>query len=80
MFWLFYNFHGCVLPAVEMDNAIRLNTLSRMSGLLWHGSKWVCQFGCFLQYVSGLEVLVCSLNSDVKYVTTILQLCPSLNH
>ena len=47
---------------------------------LWHSSKWAHWFGSFLQYTSGLEVLACSLNTDLIYVTTMLQLCPSLNH
>ena len=55
--WLFYNFHGCTLPAVELDNTIRFSTLSRMSGFLWHHSTQASWFGCFLQYMSGLEVL-----------------------
>ena len=33
-------------------------------------SKWASQFGCFLQYTSGLEVLACSLNTNFNYVTT----------
>ena len=57
---------GAHFPAVEWDNAIWFSILSRMSGFLWHSSKWDCQFSCFLQYMSGLEVLACSFNTDVK--------------
>ena len=49
---------------------IRFSTLSRMSGFMWHSSKWVCRFICFLQYTSGLEVLVCSFDTNIYYVTT----------
>ena len=69
---------GAHFPAVELDNAIQFSTLSRMSGFLWHSSKWACQFGRFLQYMSGLEVLAYSFNTDVNYVTTMLQLHLSL--
>ena len=31
--------------------------LQRVSGYLWHSSKWPCQFGCVFQYTSGLEML-----------------------
>ena len=51
-----------------------------MSGLLWHGSKWSRRFGRFLQYTPGLEVLACSFDTDFNYVTSMLQLCLSLNH
>ena len=36
--------------------------------------------GRFLQYMPGFEVLVCSLDTDVNYVTAMLQLRPSLKH
>ena len=68
---------GVHFPTVELDNVIKFNTLSSMSGFLWNISKWVCRFGCFLQYTSGLEVLAWSLSSDLNYVTTMLQLHPS---
>ena len=72
---------GANFPAVELDNTIWFSTLSRMSGFLWHSSKWACQFSCFLQYMSGLEVLACSLSTNLNYVITMLQLHPSLlNH
>ena len=71
---------GAHFPTVELDNAIRLSTLSRMLEFLWHSSKWARQFDHFLQYMSGLEVLACSLDTDLNCVTTMLQLCPSLNH
>ena len=34
----------------------------------------------FLQYMPGVEVLACSLNTNLNYVITMLQLHPSLNH
>ena len=55
-------------PVVELDNVIR------------HSSKWACRFGLFLQYISGIEVKVWSLNIDLSYVSTMLQQHPSLNH
>ena len=71
---------GAHFSAVELDNAIRFSTLFRMSEFLWHSSKWARRFGCFLQYKSELEVLACGLDTDINYVTTMLQLWPSLNH
>ena len=71
---------GAHFPAVEQDNAIRFSILCRMSGLLWHGSKWSRRFGRSLQYTPGLEVLACSFDTDFNYVTSMLQLCLSLNH
>ena len=71
---------GAHFPAVESDNAIRFSTLSGMSGFLWHSSKWAHWFGRFLKYPSGLEVLACSLDTDLNYVTNMLQLRPSMNH
>ena len=59
---------GAHFPVVELDNVIR------------HSSKWACRFGLFLQYISGTEVIVCSLNTDLSYVTTMLQQHLSLNH
>ena len=56
-------------PAVELDYAIQFSTFSMMSGYLWHSSKWACRFWCYLQYTLGLEVLGCSLNTDLNYVT-----------
>ena len=47
---------------------------------VWHSPKWASRFGCLLQYMSGLEVLACSLDTDLNYVITMLQLHPSLNH
>ena len=67
-------------PVVELANAIRFSTLSRMSGFLWHSSKEACRFSHFLQYTPGLEVLACSLNTNLNYLTAMLQLYPSLNH
>ena len=56
---------GAHFPAVELDNMIWFSTLSRMSWFLWHSSKWACRFGRFLQYTPGLEVLACSLGTDL---------------
>ena len=67
-------------PVVELDNAIRFSTLFRMSVFLWHSSKWAGWFGHCLPYTSGIEVLACSLDTNVNYVTAMLQLRPSLNH
>ena len=53
-------------PTVELDNAIQFSMLSKMSGFLWHSSKWAQWFSCFLQYTSGLEVLAYSLNTELK--------------
>ena len=68
---------GTDFPAVELDSTIQLSTLSRMSEFLWHISKWAHRFSCLLQFTSGLEVLACSLNTDLDYVPTVLQLHPS---
>ena len=67
-------------PAFKLNNAILFSTLSRMPGFLQHSSKWTRRFGRFLQYTSGLKVLACSLNTYPNYLTTMLQLHPSLNH
>ena len=67
---------GAHFPAAELDNVIWFSTLSRISGFLWHGSKWACQFGCSLQYTSGTEVLPRSLDTNLNFVTTMLQLHP----
>ena len=45
-------------PAVELNKVIWFSMLSRNSGFLWHSSKWDCRLGRFLQYTSGVEVLV----------------------
>ena len=72
---------GAHVPAVELDNAIWFCTLSKMSGFLWHSSKWARQFGRFLQYTPGLEVLAGNLDTDLNYVTlAMLQLRSFLNH
>ena len=71
---------GADFLAVELDNAIWFSTNSSMSWFLWHSSKWGSRLGRFLQYMSGLELLASSLDTDLNYVTTILQLHPSLNH
>ena len=69
---------GAHFHAVELDNTIWFSTHSRMSGFLWHSSESACQFGHFLQYMSGLEVLTCSLCTNLNYVITMLQQHPSL--
>ena len=66
-------------PTLELENAIWFSTLFWMSGILWHSSKWICWFGHFFQYMLGLEVLACSLDTDLNYVTTMLQLHLSLD-
>ena len=71
---------GAHFPAVELDNIIWFSTLSSKSGFLWHSSKWAHKFSLFLQYASGIEVLACSLDSNLNYVTAMLQLHPSLIH
>ena len=58
---------GVHFPAVELDNAIRFSILSRTLGFLWHTSQWACQFGRFLHYTSGLEVLACNLDTSNYY-------------
>ena len=65
---------GVHFPAVQSDNMIQFSTFSRTSGFLWHSSKWTDQFSRFLQYMSGFEVLPCSLNTDLHYVTSMFQL------
>ena len=60
---------GAQFPALELDNAMRFSTLSRMSGSLWQSSKWACRFGHFPQSMPGLEVLACSLDTEFNYVT-----------
>ena len=70
---------GARFPTIQLDNAIRFSTLSRISGFLWHSSKWAHWFGRFFQYTSGIEVLAYSLNTDLNYMTTMPQLHPSLN-
>ena len=70
-----------IICVVELDNVIRFSTLSRISGYLWHSSKWAHRFGRFLQYTPGLEVLACSFDTDLNYVTlAIPQMCSFLNH
>ena len=58
---------GVHFPLVKLDNMIWSSTLFRMSGLLWYSSKLACRFECFLQYMSGLEVLACSLDTNLNY-------------
>ena len=67
--------------AVELDNAIRFSTLSRILGFLWNSCKWARQFGRFLHYAPELEVLACNPNIDLNYVTLAMpQLRPFLNY
>ena len=61
MFWLFCM--GAHFPTVELDNAIQCSILSMMSGFLCHSFKRTYQFGPFLQYTPGVEVLACSLDN-----------------
>ena len=68
-----------LFPTVELDNTIWFSTLSRVSRFLWHGSKWVPWLQCFLQYMSGLEVLACSFDINFEPVITMLQLCSLIN-
>ena len=68
------NFH-----AVELDVVIWFSTHSRVSWLLWHSSRWVQCFSHFLQYTSGLEMLACTFDTNFDYVSTTIQLFPSLN-
>ena len=79
-FGCFITCMGAHFPIVELDNVIQFSTLSRLSGFLQHSSKYAYWFSIFLQYTSGLEGLARSLDTDLNYVTTMLQLCPSLNH
>ena len=62
---------GAHFPTIELDNAIQIGTLSRIPGFLWQWARW---FGRFLQYKSRLEMLACSLDADLNYVTTMLLL------
>ena len=70
------SFSGCFITCigahfspVELDNMIQFSLLSRMSRfpVLLHSSKWACRFGHSLEYMSGIEVLACSLNTDLNY-------------
>ena len=63
---------GAHFSIVELD-VIQFSTKSPVS-------KLACQFDCFFQYLPGLEVLACSFNTNLNYVTTMLQLHPSMNH
>ena len=72
---------GVHFPTVELDIAIWFSTLSRMPRFLWHGSRWARWLDHFLQYnTPRLYVLACNLDTDLNYVTAMLQLCLSLNH
>ena len=80
MFLFFITYMGLCFPAVELNNMIQFSTLSRMPGFLWHSSKWVQWLSHFLHYMSGIEVLACSLDTNLNYVSTMLQVHPTLNH
>ena len=54
---------------VELDNVIKL---ALFPGILLHSYKCNHQFGGFLQYTSGLELLACSLDTGLNYVTKML--------
>ena len=72
---------GVHFPTVELDIAIWFSTLSRMPRFLWHSSRWARWLDHFLQYnTPRLYVLACNLDTDLNYVTAMLQLCLSLNH
>ena len=58
---------GVHFPAVELDSVIQFSILFSMSWFLWNSSKWACRFGHFLQYMSGPEVLACSLDTNINY-------------
>ena len=56
---------GAHFPVAELNNVIRFSTPSRMPGFLWHSFKWACWLSRFLQYMSGIDVLACSLDTDL---------------
>ena len=71
-FWLFYT--ACVgahFRAVEWDNGIWIGTLSRVSGFLWHGSKWARRFVRFLS-IYARAWTVSMYQQDFNYVITTL--------
>ena len=76
----FITWMGAHFPADELHNMTWFSTLSRMSGFLWHSSNWEHWFSRFLQYTSEIKVLPSSLDTNLNYVTIMLQLPPSLNH
>ena len=80
LFDCFITCMGAHFPAAELDSVIQFSTLSRISRFQWHSSHWSCWFECFLQYTLQIEALACSLNTNLNYKTTMLQLRPSLNH
>ena len=69
---------GAHFPTLELDSRIWFSTLFRMSGFLWHSSKWTHWFGHFLQYTSELEVFACSLDTNLNDVTTNAPIAPFL--
>ena len=71
LFWLSSACSGAHFPVVEENHetglALRL-ALLRVSGFLWHSSKWARQSVLgILQYTSGLEVLACSIDTNFNY-------------
>ena len=56
---------GAHFPSEKLCNATRFSIVSRKSGFLWHSLKWACWFGHFLQYMSGIEVLACSIDTTL---------------
>ena len=73
------NLHGCELPCscAGKHDPVQLPFQGFM--VPQHSSKWVCLFSHFLPYTSGLKVLACSLNTNLNYVKSMLQLPPFLN-
>ena len=65
----------CTFPCT-----IWFSTLYLISGFLWHSSKWANWFSRFLWYMSRFKMLSCSIDVDPNYVTTVIQLCPTLNY
>ena len=70
---------GAHFSAAEWITESGTAPFSGCQGFLWHSYKWGDWFSHFLQYTSGLEGLACSFNNDLNYVTTVLELHPSLN-
>ena len=76
-----FPYSGCFITCIGAHfPAFESSTLPTMSGFLLHSSEWPCQFGCFLQFMSAIEVLGGSLNINLNYGTAMLHLHPSLNH
>ena len=66
---------GCFITCMgahfpQLSWITRSGLAPRMSVFLWHSSKWAHGFGRFLQYMSGLEVLACSFDTDLNNAPT----------